>query len=67
LAIRKLLVTTSVPPALSSTAAVIVCMPSATVVVSNGSAEPSDAEPAKSYGAPPSVLRGLRAICGSSR
>jgi hypothetical protein len=67
LATRKLLVTTCVSPAVRSMAAVMLCCPSAIVVVSNGSAVPFAAVPAKSHGALPSDLRGVPVLLGSSR
>src|SRR2546430_4028066 len=62
----KVAVTTSVPPALLSIAAVIVCEPLAMVVVLVGLAVPLAAVPAKSQGPAPSVWRGVPLICGLS-
>ena len=62
----KLELSTSVPPALLSTAAVIVCEPFAMVVVLVGLAVPFVAVPAKSQGPAPSVWRGVPLICGLS-
>jgi hypothetical protein len=66
LATVKLLVITSVPPADRVIAAVMLWLPLASVVVSNGVASVVE-PPAKSHGAVRSVLNGVRCLSGSSR
>ena len=59
--------TTLVPPAVRSTAAVKVCTPSAMVEVLKATAFPFDAVPAKSHGTTFSVLRAVPVAVGLSR